>query len=379
MSIESDVSQILNELEPKTLDDDLFGIEAGRLADGIRQSGLLSELAGFRSDVGDGLLAIASVMGVATREIVARIAESNSYLKRVAEALESPRSTAATELRRRAAEAIQNEWFDDAVNELEASIENDRFAATSYLLLATALQGVGRRADAIEALTSAMKYVRPSGPGAITGCALTAAAMLSEAEEREAAIRVLQAVADEFPSCAEVALKLGVLAGDNVSVERALRLEPGLAVIAMAVAPELTHRAIGNVLNGHDGLASRFVRLRNVVAELRALSGRPMLNIFAENVDEFETYSPAKQWLVATEFLTAINSIIADARDEVQVDDAADRAATKEELERLRWDFSSTERPVAAAAASRSQARAEALQRLEEVYSRPARVHPWQS
>jgi tetratricopeptide (TPR) repeat protein len=377
MTIDNDVSLILRELERSSDKSDVWGNEAARIADGIKSSGLVTEIAGFRNDVGSGLLTIATVMGVATREIASQIAESNTYLSRMTQALENPRATSASEMRKRGATALRNDWPDDAVKELEASIADDPFSVKAYLMLASAYQQLGRADDAVGALRSAMKYVRPQGPGTVAGVALAASTILVEADRRDAAIEILDAVDREYPSCAEVALRLGILRDDVECIERALSLEPGLAVIAMAVAPEPTESAVTAVVRGEGGMVVKIVELRESVRELRGLSDRFILNIFPEEIDRFEDLPVAEQWLIATDLLTAFNPIVSDAREEMAKDESADKAAVKEEQERLRWDFSITERPIADAATQRAQARADALERLGAIHHRSDRVIPW--
>lgn len=236
MSLQHDVSEILANLAEER--PDKWGQQAGRIAEGIRGSGLAEAVTGAVADsalrIEAELAALGSLLGVAAGSITAEIGKSNIFLAGIDDTLRNPQATAADERYRRGMTALKRMWTDDAINELRASIEANPYFAPAHAYLGIALSAEGRDDQAIEAFQRATKYATPDEPQIATGCTLLSASKLEKLGRIDAAVIVLAAQIAVYPTCPELRLTWSRLSKNSAGVEAALWMAPELATAAVA-------------------------------------------------------------------------------------------------------------------------------------------------
>lgn len=301
MSIERDVSELLANFEERRADK--WGQEARRVAGGIRESGLLERLDQSGDRVQVGLANLASVIGVAAGRITGEIAKSNAFLSGIADTLRNPLATVADERYRRGINALNKSWLPEAIDELNASIESNRYFSPAHAALGIAYMNNGQLAEAVECYRSAIRYATPDEPQIATGCALLASSALEAKGATQEAIDVLHSAQRDFPTCAEVALTYSRLSGDSSQVKNALWWAPELATVAVASGSPQADQLAEVLALAPDGPVTQAKRLRDAVAIVRATARSLDVPPIHPREHDLESMGAPEAMLVAGEIL----------------------------------------------------------------------------
>ncbi len=110
----------------------------------------------------DGIYGLQAAFEWGIGEIVWQIEQNREVLKSILEVLSAPLDTHAKELRKRAEEAYQNNWIDDALTDfLDSEIKN-RYDFSVHISIGTIyLFHKDDRVNALESFEKAIKYARP--------------------------------------------------------------------------------------------------------------------------------------------------------------------------------------------------------------------------
>lgn len=353
MSVEGNVAEILANLEERRLDK--WGQQAGRVAAGIAQSGLVDRVDAASDRMQVGLTAIASVIGVATATITAEIALSNSFLNGIADTLRNPLATAADERYRRGINALNKSWLPEAVSEFTAAIGTNPYFAPAHAALGIAHANNGSLPDAVASFRLAVRYATPDEPQIAAGCGLLAASALDDQGKRNEAAALLRDLKNTYPNCAEVALTYARLSGDRASVKDALWLAPELAIPAMAGGAPGLDVAADELAGSRDGPVLQAIRLRNALTTFVANIYNPSMPQLPPRALELERLSVPDAMTVAGELLNSakrISTFVDKAFIEAVGEDGRRHAAGKSQT-----DLAATQK--AAHSAQRQQAEKE--------------------
>ena len=251
MTVEKDVSEILANLEGRR--PDIWNKQAARVAEGVRDSGILDQIDRASNRLETNLAGLAAVMGVSAQMVATEISTSNTFLQLVVDTLRDPAATAANERFRSGMMALQKGWAPEAIEELEESIKLFRFHPPSHAALGHALAVEGKFADAAASYRLAQRYALPGDPGLAAGCALMAASSLEQVGDISSAVEYLLLTADALPQYPELFLAHARLSGDSESLRRALALAPELAVPALAAGIPNVDEVAAEVAVAKDG------------------------------------------------------------------------------------------------------------------------------
>lgn len=305
MSLLSEISEILAHLEGRR--PDIWGRQAGRIAEGIRQSGLHGALdAGFQQ-TRSGLAGLAAVIGVATEKICAEIALSNTFLSSIADALNNPKGTEASESFRRGLRALKNGWIADAIEELEMSVRADRYVPLVHATLGIAYRTTAPPSAerAVESFRNAMYYARPGNPEIEIGAGILAASTLRDLGRSDEATSMLSELASKYPNCAELALTHSRVSGNLELSRHALWLAPELAAFAIATEVDGMVELAEELALDSDGPVADARRLRDARAALSIYCYR---NGTSDPLTDLDTGTPAEQMSTAGTLLLAASS-----------------------------------------------------------------------
>lgn len=198
-------------------------------------SGKVDELG---SRLGDSIAGQTLAVGVMTQSILDALAHSSQLLNGILDTLRQPLGTAARERLARGIRALNNDWTDDAVEELREAIDQDRYLAPAHLMLGLAYDRIGSHSEACDSYLKAIKYSRPEPS------LMASAVLLYSRHETLGTIpkeQVVECLADAIGtlgSCPEVLLRHAQLTGSRESLRRALDLAPELAMAAAAAGIE---------------------------------------------------------------------------------------------------------------------------------------------
>lgn len=123
--------------------------------------------------------------------LVQALERVQGHLRSIEEAVQNPEATAGDEKLRKGVLAYDNEWWDEARTELEASIAIHPYRARPHLFLGLAHLQLGSNAAALESLCNAVKYGRAEEPRAGIAGALLAAHLYEAIDDKESALGVL--------------------------------------------------------------------------------------------------------------------------------------------------------------------------------------------
>lgn len=245
LTVEQDLSNVLVRLEESTFE--TFGQTSKRVADGVRDSGVPAALAALRAEQHDDLFSIAVAVGISASNIVSALAQNRLVLESIESALRNPVATAADEYYRRGVEALRRGWIPEAIGDLEKSISQNPYTPPAQAALAVAYSISGEATLAAERSLLALRYAAGEAPGVVAGCAMLAIALLEGDGRADRAEAVCAEALATVPDCAELALAQARLAGDAGALERAIRLAPGMAGIALAAGLKDVNAVIDRV------------------------------------------------------------------------------------------------------------------------------------
>ena len=264
VTVSRDVSKILDHLAQQRFDDrwdDLWGNQAVRLADGIRESGLISEISELRADVSNnaaraeaGMYSLAMAIGASTASINAMLAQSNGLLRGIESLLGSPQATAAREYLTRAANAISNGWTREAILDLEKSVTADPYSPLAHVYLGIAHRVERDSESSIEHFRLAARYAEPDSVEVMAGALLECASGLMDAGRAAEAREVLAPHFDQMVNCPEFVIMIAVTGGldDDELLDDALWLAPELALPAVLRGVPGAEAAANRVASADD-------------------------------------------------------------------------------------------------------------------------------
>ncbi|MGW5153171.1 tetratricopeptide repeat protein [Rhodococcus koreensis] len=233
--IEQQMADVLGILKENRLD--TWGLQAGRMADGIRQSGLVErqgEIVESLSDVRGSISSLAAVMGQSFGDLARQLVNNNRMLQRVIDSLRNPLDTQADERYRRGVTALQHSWFPEAVSEFSAALEANPYQPLAHVLLGIAQAEENDRPGAIASFKAAYRYGTPGEPEIATGAAILAISAIEQGSGTEAALEFLKDALMTYRGCADLGLIHSRLAQMDEFTKPSLWLAPELAVPAMA-------------------------------------------------------------------------------------------------------------------------------------------------
>jgi tetratricopeptide (TPR) repeat protein len=278
MSVEHDVSEILAHFEEKRLDK--WGEQARRVADGIRQSGLIEQ-------VDSSMMSLAAVVGVSSSVIASQISQSNVFLDEIASSVKNPLATAAAER--------FHSWWEDAISEFTFSVDpinGNPYFALAHAFLGQAYLGSKDPERALASLEKAIHYSTPDEPQLTTGCALLGSKILEELQRTDEAAALVTSVAQAQTNCPETTLVAARLSKDRAAVKHALWLAPELALAAVATETPGAVEAAEDLALESDGPVHDAARVLRALESLRTEtypdSGVPRVNA-AENLETATT------------------------------------------------------------------------------------------
>ena len=128
--------------------------DAQDIASGILESGVTRVMSdGFvavQASIRESLIGSAVTLGVELGEIAKGVAESNTHLQAISEALRTPLGTAARERYDRGSRAFERNWLPEAELEFVAAVGDDPYLAIAHFMHGlTILRTPDRRAQAI--------------------------------------------------------------------------------------------------------------------------------------------------------------------------------------------------------------------------------------
>lgn len=258
MSIRSEVVAALGDVEVRN--SSAWGQHARNLARGIEQSGVpallgdinaslstqtavmtgltdsLEEQTEVSRQTNSALLALAAANAAGFASVCSAIASTNQLLGSIENMLANPLSTRASERYRRGLRALAEEWYEPALKELDAAVEQDPFQAISHFARGLALGALGRREEALVAFSDAMTFTGKDDTllPVLAGAAILAAQAAQQLNQSVTALTILARAEERIPNCAELILARAHLADDQAALERALRIAPELAIAAVA-------------------------------------------------------------------------------------------------------------------------------------------------
>jgi hypothetical protein len=224
----------------------------------------------------------------------------------IVDLVSNPDATAADEKCRKGAVALQHGWTDDAISELNASVEIYRFRAMPHLLLGVAKLREGDPTAAVRHWRDAVKYGAAREPRAGLTAALLASALLDSVNCGNAATEVLLEATSLGPNPKVLAslCERGRAADVAEIVTEVMIAEPaafeGLSVPLEELGPRYADRR-GQVLLAYRKLASELEEALLSAEKLAQLgSSAPTL---ADNLEKLTLAcgvpSPGNDWLAS--------------------------------------------------------------------------------
>jgi tetratricopeptide (TPR) repeat protein len=230
---------------------DYFDRGAGRIADGIRMSGIPGTL----NSVNATMTMLASTSAWQLSQMSVTLTQQTSLLEQLLTANFNPEATAALELTRRGTYALQRDLLPEAIADLTSSVNRHPYDCSAWLALGFAYAQGGLPRDAANSFAKAVRYSLRDRPAFACGAGLLAAQAYDEIGDSAQAHECLQHVASVVSDCPEVDLALSRRTSDRKTLRRALENDPELAVVAEAggvahlrtVCQELSRAADGPI------------------------------------------------------------------------------------------------------------------------------------
>jgi tetratricopeptide (TPR) repeat protein len=258
MTIKSEVLSALHDVEVSQAS--IWSLHAQNLAHGIQVSGVpallgqietsLSEqtraMAGLQTSMGEqirvsertnaSIVALAAVSAAGFESICRALSDTNQLLAGIEQMLANPLSTAAAERYRRGVHALSQEWFEPALKELDASIEQDPFQSLSHFARGLALGALGRNPESFAAFKDAIRFTGkdPALLPVLAGASILAAQAGEPIGKAMEAAAILDSAITRVPNCPELILARARSSGERRDIRSALLMAPELAIIAVA-------------------------------------------------------------------------------------------------------------------------------------------------
>lgn len=304
--------QIANELERAGTDP--HGEYSGRMARGIRDSGLLCEV----DSVGRSISRVAAMAEWAFPAIISEIVHNTALLSQLIELTANPRTAVASESTRMGLNALRHGWYSDAVEEFGRAIAENRYDSVTHLVLGCSFAALKNYLAAGSSFSNAVKYGLVDTPQIACGAALLGAQAFRKAGDEAEAVQLLRSVAKHVRSCPEVALAYARASGEQTHLDAALRVAPELALDAAAADIDGVETISRRLLIGEGGLEARLVESAACLAELSRLNGNAKKGSDDHNFGRSKNDSYAVRLATAGASLTTVNQQLLTVRTQVQ-------------------------------------------------------------
>lgn len=225
------------------------------IAEGVNRgnSGLRPGIEQFGSSLNENLTSVATLLDRDLGLIASGVAELSKNTSSIYDALRNPRSTSAAEAYRRGIYALQNDWPDDALEELTLSAAEDRYFAPTHAYSGLVKVQLGRAEEALPDFRSAVKYGIRNFPQTAAGAALLGARTSANLGDIQYGLEILDATKEIHTECPELVVMMANLGGDTSCLETALRTAPELAATLSTDATTRVEPLIENMCNADDG------------------------------------------------------------------------------------------------------------------------------
>ncbi|WP_437770470.1 hypothetical protein [Arthrobacter sp. KNU40] len=225
------------------------------IAEGVMRgnSGVQAGIEQLGRSLGDNFTAVATLLDRDLELIASGVAELSRNTSSIDDALRNPRSTSAAEAYRRGIYALQNDWPDDALEELALSVAEDRYFAPAHAYSGLAKVRLGRAAEALLDFRLAVKYGTRHFPSTAVGAALLGARTSTSLRDIQSGLEILDATQELHAECPELVVMTVNMGGDTSSLEAALRAAPELAATLSPDAAARVAPIIESVCDADDG------------------------------------------------------------------------------------------------------------------------------
>lgn len=247
-----------------------WGLQASRMADGIRQSGLTEQQDKIDkgiSEVNTSISSLAAVMGHGFGDLTRQLVSNNRMLQGVIDSLRNPLDTQADERYRRGVTALQHSWFPEAVSEFRAAVAANPYQPLAHVLLGIAQAEENDHPGAIASFEKAYRYGTPGEPEIATGAVILAVTAIEQESGVAAALELVNDALMTYPGCAELGLIHSRLSRTDEFTRSSLWLAPILAVPAMVggshgvpEASELLVREVGGPIDDAAAISNTVQR-----------------------------------------------------------------------------------------------------------------------
>ncbi|MGO4858924.1 hypothetical protein [Arthrobacter sp. 2MCAF14] len=225
------------------------------IAEGVMRgnSGVQAGIDQLGRSLGDNFTAVATLLDRDLGLIASGVAELSRNTTSIDDALRNPRSTSAAEAYRRGIYALQNDWPDDALEELALSVAEDRYFAPGHAYFGLVKVRLGRAAEALPDFRLAVKYGIRHFPSTAAGAALLGARTSMSLGDMQSGLEILDATQELHTECPELVVMTINLGGDTSSLEEALRAAPELAATLSPDAATRVEPIIEGTCEADDG------------------------------------------------------------------------------------------------------------------------------
>lgn len=180
-----------------------------------------------------GIYEIKSTFEWGITEIIWNIQQTNNYLQKILDVLKTPLATEAKEYKDRGLYAFKNNWFDDALLELNKAKEINKYDFTVYFTIGLIYHfHIINKNNAIKNYELALKYAKPNSEYYYSNILLHIAlakssiGKLSEAEKyTNEAINTIDGFAEALYQNAQYNAKLGFHSKAITNIDKAISLD----------------------------------------------------------------------------------------------------------------------------------------------------------
>lgn len=204
------------------------------------------------------LLPLIDNLGDLMAEAVTLLAQQTAQLQGITELLANPEETRAAEFYKRGEKALNSDWLDEALVDLNRAIEASPFHYPSYLLLGRLHLRQGQLSDAATAFTKALRYAGPQDSLAAAGAGVSALGLFEQLGDRVGLVKVAEETRlafrkaiDENPETrhipvpSELFLRLSLALNEPTFGARGLTSNPALLPVAsISMTPSLLEQVL---------------------------------------------------------------------------------------------------------------------------------------
>jgi tetratricopeptide (TPR) repeat protein len=204
------------------------------------------------------LLPLIDNLGDLMAEAVTLLAQQTAQLKGITELLANPEETRAAEFYKRGEKALNSDWFDEALVDLNRAIEASPFHYPSYLLLGRLHLRQDQLSDAATAFTKTLRYAGPQDSLAAAGAGVSALGLFEQLGDRAGLVKVAEEArlafrkaidenskSSRMPVPSELFLRLSWALNEPIFGVWALASNPALLPVAsISMTPSLLEQVL---------------------------------------------------------------------------------------------------------------------------------------